>query len=153
MSHNENLPTETSVPLDVVAVQERQIAIQEQQTKALTSLATSINALATFVTQGGLGNLLEGYSKIAAGNGILQGLVTHSGRQGLDARTMKQNGIEAFHAMNSMQEAMKERLREQRENPELSEQELHDAENEFLAWTARQKQDLSVPSTDEGNDS
>lgn len=68
--------------------------IQLKQTQALTALAEGVNALAAFVTGGGLSQLLSGYARTQSVQAILGGLASHDGRNSLDARVLGQNAIE-----------------------------------------------------------
>jgi hypothetical protein len=69
-------------------------ALQVRETQALETLAQATNALATFITGGGLTELLSGYARTQAVQAILGGLASHDGRNSLDARTMGQNALE-----------------------------------------------------------
>jgi hypothetical protein len=68
--------------------------IEVQQTKALTSLAEGVNAIAAFITGGGMSELLSGYARTQAVQSILGGLASHDGRNALDARVLGQNAVE-----------------------------------------------------------
>jgi len=111
--------------------------IAVSQTKALTTLAESVKAIATFLTSNRLPEILEGYAKASAVNGILQGLVTHSGRGGMDARLMKQNAIEASEFIEKCFEHYSEKLAAKKMGE--VDTEIHDGENDFKKWQEQNK--------------
>lgn len=106
-----------------------------QQTQALTSIAQSLSLLTNFLQNGGLTTLLQGYSKAQAVGGILQGLATHAGRNGLDARVLEQDAIEIVHKIEAVYKKYQERL-EAETKGELD-PDLHDAEDTFRKWVEK----------------
>jgi hypothetical protein len=106
---------------------EKELAIQ--QIEATTQLANSVKTLADFVVGGGLQAVLNGYAKTQCVKDILGGLTAHSGRDGLDARTLSQNAIEIVEQVEKVFEKYSERLEGKNRDPEVK-----DAETDFKKW-------------------
>lgn len=58
--------------------------IQIQQAQALSVLAKGVSDIATFLTSGGLTELMSGYARSQAVKDILGGLAAHDGRNALE---------------------------------------------------------------------
>lgn len=95
--------------------------IEIKQTEALTSLAKGINDIAAFVTQGGLQAAMSAHTKGALLQGIFNGLASHGGRNSLDARTIKQNALEAVELVMAAFDKMHERIQDKNRDPEIKE--------------------------------
>lgn len=87
--------------MDEVLVQEQSIVpevaqneVATRQAQALAVLAESFKTLTTFITGGGLNQLLQGNAKSQAVTAIVGGLAAHDGRGSLDARVLGQNALE-----------------------------------------------------------
>lgn len=91
-------------------VKNKEIELKQTEVTALATLAESTNAIANFLTGGGLLNILNGYSKSQAVKEMLGGLTTHAGRNALDARTIKQNAVEIVEAIEAVYSKYQERL-------------------------------------------
>lgn len=118
-----------------IAIVAQKNEIEVQQTKALTSLAEGVNAIAAFLTRGGLTDVLSGYARSQAVKDILGGLAAHDGRNALDSRVLGQNAIEIVHQVEAVFEKYGERLKEKgKRDPEL-----HDGEAEFKEFEEKQK--------------
>ncbi len=95
--------------------QELQVTDREllaKQTEALTVLASGVNALAEFVVNGGLSQMMSGYARTQSVQGILNGLAAHGGRAALDARFLKQNALEITEAIEQVFDKYKQRTAE-----------------------------------------
>lgn len=110
-----------------------------KQTEALTSLAQGVNAIANFLTNGGLGEILSGYARSQSVKDILGGLAAHDGRGSLDARVLGQNAIEIVHAVEAVFEKYQEKLAAKARG-EVRDSELHDNEKAFVEWAEKQQQ-------------
>lgn len=123
---------------DLVVIQSKEvISVEEEQTKALTTIADSLQSLSTWLTQGGLTEVLSGYAKSNAVQGILQGLATHDGRDALDARTLDQNALEITKQVEAVwhkYQATLEAYMNGNVDPDL-----HSAEDPFNEWKAKQE--------------
>ncbi len=86
------------------------------------------NAITTVLKSPELTNLLEGMAKTKAVGGMMEALVQHGGRQGLDARTMNQNAIEMCHFAEMAFEQYRKTLKSKNEGVS---DELVDAERDF----------------------
>ena len=106
------------------------------QAQAAQSIAQSLSIISSFLASGGLTTMLTSIAKTQAANGVIQGLVTHSGRQGLDARFAKQNMKDAFHAIESLYDGFAERLAEKHQGTEFQEV---DAEADFKYWAEKEE--------------
>ena len=113
-----------------VVLKERELALKEKETEALTVLASSVNALASFVTQGGLTQVLSGYARSQAVKEILGGLAAHDGRDALDARVLKQNAVEIVSQVEAVFDKYKEKVMDK--SPQ--DPDIHDGEATFKAW-------------------
>lgn len=111
------------------------VAIEVEQTKALTSLATSMNQIASFITQGGLVELMSGMARANAVKDILGGLATHDGRAALDARVLPQNALEIVAQVEQVFKKYEEKL----SSKERVDDTVHDAENDYMKWKEGQK--------------
>jgi len=81
------------------------------QAKALQSLASSMEVVASFITQGGLAQLMTGQAKANMSSQMLNGLMTNMGRAALDASLMKQNTIEITQLAEMIFEKYAEKLK------------------------------------------
>jgi hypothetical protein len=95
--------------------------LQIRQTEALASLAQGINDIASFFTQGGIQAALSAHTKGAILQGIFNGLASHGGRNSLDARTIKQNALEAVELVMAAFDKMSERIHDKNRDPEIKE--------------------------------
>lgn len=121
---DENLP---------VVLKERELVLKEKETEALTVLANSMNAIANFVTQGGLTQVLSGYARSQAVKEILGGLAAHDGREALDARVLKQNAVEIVQQVEAVFDKYKEKVMDKTpQDPDI-----HDGEAQFKAWVEK----------------
>lgn len=116
-------------------VTQKDIALMQAQ--AATSIAQSLAVISSFIASGGLATMLTGIAKTQAANGVIQGLVTHSGRQGLDARFATQNMKDAFHSIEALYDGFAERLAEKKRGQVFEEV---DAEAAFKHWAEQQPQ-------------
>lgn len=80
---------------DLVLQKERELAIQEKTATALTSIAN-------FLSGTTLPEVLQTIAVNGAAQHLLGGLTSHAGRQGLDARTMKQNALDIAYLVESV---------------------------------------------------
>jgi hypothetical protein len=108
------------------------------QTQALTSLATSFNAIAVFITNGGLAEVLNEVAKSKAAGDILGGLAAHDGRNSLDARVLKQNALEITHAIEHAHDKFAE-IAAAKKRGEERDPDIHDAEADLKRWEERNK--------------
>jgi len=97
------------------------------QAQALQSLAKSMEVVSTFVSQGGLSSLLQGYAKTNSVSSLLNGLTANAGRGGLDARFMEQNAVEITHLIEAVFDKYEKHLSEKAER----DPQIHDAEKDF----------------------
>lgn len=108
----------------LIKAQSNEISLREEyelevkQTEALTALAKASTEIATFVTSGGLSSLLSGVARGNAVSAMLGGLTQHAGRDGLDARTLKQNAIEIVEQIEAVFTKFEERLSAKRRGEE-----------------------------------
>lgn len=121
---------------DEVKPNSSELVVQEQ-TKALSTIAESLKTLSTFVSGGGLTDLMRAYSQSQIAQGVLQGLASHDGRNALDARYLQQNALEIVHAIEAVFNKAKERT-EAASNEKLD-TEIKDAENAYQAWKEKQQ--------------
>lgn len=133
---NDNL-VKTSCDVSISPQVESALAVQQEQTKALSKIAESLGALSTFLTTGGLQTILQGYSKANAVQGFFQGLASHDGRGALDARVIKQNALEIVAAIEAAHDKFAEVLKKKKEGP--VDPELHDGEEMFREWAKKQE--------------
>ncbi len=89
---------------------EKLFELQVAQTAALQETAKAFNAIANFVVNGGLTQLVSNYARGAGANQILGGLASHGGRNSLDARVLGQNAIEIVEAIDLVFKKHAERL-------------------------------------------
>lgn len=120
---------------DLVVSEPRDLAVQEKNAEALTLLAKGVNEIASFVTGGGLVQLLSGYARSQSVKDILGGLAAHSGRQALDARVLRQNALEIVTAIEKVFEAYEGKLKDK----EVTDPEIKDAEADYLKWKEQNK--------------
>lgn len=97
-------------PTTMNSVEVQKHELEVQQTKALASLAEGVNAIAAFITGGGMSELLSGYARTQAVQSILGGLASHDGRNALDARVLGQNAIEITEAIEQVFQKYQSRL-------------------------------------------
>lgn len=112
--------------------------LQKQQTQALTTLAESTKAIASFLSSGGLTSLVSDYSKSQIAKSILGGLASHAGRDALDARTMGQNALEIVKVIEAVFDKAKEK-QEALARGEQFDPEIKNAEAEFEQWRSRKE--------------
>lgn len=110
--------------------------IQIQQAQALSVLAKGVSDIATFLTSGGLTELMSGYARSQAVKDILGGLAAHDGRNALDARVLGQNALEIVEQVEKVFSKYEERLSSKNRDPEL-----HNAEDAFIKWKEEKKGD------------
>lgn len=127
MDEDKNLPIAAKLDLVVTETKELMAA----QTKALTVMAESMQMIATFLNTG-LPQALAVQAKANGVSAILQGLMSKEGRNGLDARFIKQNAIESVQAIEAVHDEYQEILKA-KANKELDPK-LHDGESEFKKW-------------------
>lgn len=96
----------------LVPVSPQELAIKEQHSKAMVSIAESLATLTSFISGGGLTEVIGGLVKAQAINGVIQGLTSNAGRMGLDARTHKQNAVDAIAFIEIAHKLYKEKLQE-----------------------------------------
>lgn len=126
------LPVEAKLELLAKETKELMAA----QTQALTVMANSMQMIATFLNQG-LPQMIAAQSKAQAVTGVLNGLMTKEGRNGLDARFIKQNAIEAVSAIEAVHDEYQEILAAKAKGQQ--DPEIHDPEKEFRDWAERVK--------------
>lgn len=114
------------------------IEVKEAEVKALTTLAESTKAIAEFLTDGGLTQVLQGYSRAQSVGGMLSGLLTNMGRHGLDARTMDQNALEIVASIEKVYDKYQEKLEAKRKG-EVYDDEIKDPEKSFRDWVEEQE--------------
>ena len=124
---------------EIQVVQKQQTELIQKQTEALTTLAESTKAIATFLSGGGLTDLVSQHARSQIAQGILSGLASHAGRDALDARTMGQNATEIVHIIEKIFDKAAERQKARADGERLDEQ-VHDAEASFKAWQEKRKQ-------------
>lgn len=107
--------------LNAAIVEEGNYELQIKQTEAIASLAKGVNDIAAFITQGGLQAVMSAHTKGTLLQGILNGLANHDGRDSLDARTIKQNALEAVELVMATFEKMRERIQDKNRDPEIKE--------------------------------
>lgn len=108
--------------------------LEIKQTEALATLASGVKEIATFLTGGGLTELLSGYARSQAVKDILGGLAAHDGRNALDARVLGQNALEITEAIEKVYEKYAERRAEKDRDTEVK-----DGESQFREWVAKQE--------------
>lgn len=118
------LPGSINVTETLLRVSERDV--QVKQTEALTTLAAGVNAIANFLTSGGLTDLVSANAKSRIVSDILGGLAAHNGRNSLDAQTIKQNSLEIVETIEAVWSKYQERAKAKDRDPEI-----HDAEKDF----------------------
>lgn len=111
---------------EVILLEERKLEIAERQADALHSISEFLNG-------DGLQRTLSGLARSGAANSLLQGLVAHDGRNGLDARTQEQNAREICHLVEKVFDQFQEKL-QAKANGEVRDSEIHDAEAGFKEW-------------------
>lgn len=79
-----------------------------------------------------MGMLLKKVTEGGAVTGILQGLAAADGRKSLDARTMKQNGLEMVYAIREALNKLTEA--QQQEARETADVAMVDPEQQYLEW-------------------
>lgn len=122
---NELIPTQDLTPIE----------IKEQEVKALTVLAESTKEIATFITGGGLAKMLTGMARTNGINGVVTALVQHGGRQALDARTIKQDAIDAVTRIEEAFKYYQEHIAAKRD-PEIK-----DPEVDFREWLGEKEKE------------
>lgn len=116
--------------------------LEAKQTEALTSLAKAVTDISTFISGGGLNKLLSGVARGNAVSSMLGGLTTHAGRNGLDARTLKQNAVEVVEQIEAVFSKFEERLaaknKGEQRDPELKDPPTD--ENTYTEWVKKQRE-------------
>ena len=105
------------------------------QAKAIASLAQSFSAIAKFLGNSTLPQVLESHAVMQSVGQVLNGLTSHAGRQGLDARTIKVDATDATHRILQAFSHLKETI-EARRNGDFAEH--LDAESDYLKWKESQ---------------
>ncbi len=123
----------TKVSAEIETTQQQKYEIEARQTAAMEGISQSLTALASFVTKGGLVEVLSGYSRALGVGQAVQGLLQHSGRAGLDARTMKQDAVEIVHKIEQVFEKYNEVVKA-KASGEIRDEDLQNAEDEYLKW-------------------
>lgn len=121
-----SLPVQSSTSEEVVAIEKRDYEIQVKQTEALVALSRGVEAIAEFLTQGGLQAVVAAHTKGSIIQAIFGGLAAKDGRASLDARVIKQNSLEIVEVIESVFSKMHERMRDKERDSEV-----HDAEKDF----------------------
>lgn len=116
---------------NVIKLEEKKLEIAERQTIALEKLAG-------FLTGEGLTRTLGAFAKSNSAASLLQGLTTHDGRKGLDARTQAQDAKEICHLVERVFAEFEEKLTAKAKG-EAQESELHDGERDFNEWMKEQQ--------------
>lgn len=111
---------------DVVKLEEKKLEIADRQ-------ATALARLADFFTGDGLPRVLGAMGQSNAAASLLQGLTTHSGRGGLDARTQVQDAKEICHLVQAVFAEFEEKL-SAKARGEVRDPEVKDAEAAFKEW-------------------
>lgn len=108
-----------------------------KQSESLAVLAKATNDIATFITSGGLTQLLSGYARSQAVKDILGGLAAHDGRNALDARVLGQNSIEIVEQVERVfakyEERLAAKLRGEERDPDM-----HEATEEYRPRVKRE---------------
>ena len=124
-------------PVMAVTTQDLALERAEKDSQSLAVLSESVSSLASFVTSGGLANLLSGYARAEGVNGMLTGLAQHLGRGALDARTIQQNATEIVTQVEAVFDKYAERtLDKSTRNPDIQ-----DGEEDFKAWVEKKKKE------------
>lgn len=116
--------------------------IEIKQTEALETIGTSLNAISTFITSGGLQDLLSGYARSQSVTAMLGGLTTHAGRNGLDARVLEQNAKEIVKQIESVFDKYQEVLAAKKRG-DMLDPDIHqpvEEENEFTKWVREKRE-------------
>lgn len=121
-----------------VLIQEQTKAL-ENQAKAMTLMAEAVQGLSNFLSTG-LPQILHGYSKAQSVHSVLNGLVTNAGRGGLDARTHKQNAVDAIHLIETFYAHYSEVLGGKAESAPRP---IIDSEAGFEEWAQKNKTETS----------
>lgn len=103
--------------------------LEIKQTEALQVLSEAAKQIASFLTDGGLVNVLSGYARTQAVKDMLGGLTANMGRDALDARTISQNAIEITEVIEAVFKKYEEKLKTQNRDPEI-----HDAEADYKKY-------------------
>lgn len=116
--------------------------LEQKQTEALVTLAKATSEIATFISGGGLTKLLSGVARGNAVSSMLGGLTTHAGRNGLDARTLKQNAVEVVEQIEAVFSKFEERLaaknKGEERDPEIKDPPTN--ENTYTEWVKKQRE-------------
>lgn len=115
-----NHPYHAEVPL---LVEKPGNEIQARQVEALQTLATSVNTIATFLTNGGLQRVVADHARGSIMQAVFGGLAAHDGRKALDARTIQQNSLEIVECIEQVFAKMNERMKDKNRDPEIHEPE------------------------------
>ena len=120
---------------EIVTVKKGTDEVQVRQTQALEVIGKSLSQITEFVSGGGLANLMSMHLRGQAVQQMLGGLTTHSGRDGLDARTIEQNALEIV----SQVEAVFKKYQETLASKDKVDPDIHDGEDEFKKWADKQR--------------
>ena len=132
MEEDKNLPI--AAKLDLVVTETKELLAA--QTKALTVMAESMQMIANFLNTG-LPQVIAAQAKANGVSAILNGLMVKEGRNGLDARYIKQNAIESVMAVEAVHDEYQEILKKKAAG-ELDPK-LHDGESEYGKWIKEQE--------------
>jgi hypothetical protein len=130
----------TDVGQQLLLVEKHELEIRK--TEIAEVQATALKAIADFITGSGLAKTLGAVSQAGAASSLLQGLTTHSGRAGLDARTQGQDALEICHLVQKVFAQFEEKL-SAKANGEVTDEEIHDGEEGFKKWKEKVKDDTN----------
>lgn len=125
-------PTVLSVPTD------SHIVVTEELSTALATCLTT--ALTNVLKSPEMGQFVETLAKGKALSGMMEALVSHDGRKGLDASTMKQNAIEISHFIDQVFDKFKTRAVEKSSGEVASDLVDNEAQG-FSAWLKDQPEE------------
>lgn len=104
--------------------------------QALVNIGDGMRAIATFLGGSTLPQVVESAALLGAMGQVIGGLTSNAGRQGLDARAINQDSIDATHKIISLFDKLKGTL-EAKKNGEF--QEHVDPEERFKQWVKEQE--------------
>lgn len=114
--------------------------VSEAHVQALEKAADSLHVIASFINGGGLQKVLSGYARAQSVTALLGGLTSHSGRNGLDARTLDQNALEIATQVEKVFAKYQEIL-DAKAKGEERDNEMHDAEKDFAKWMMKKQEE------------
>ncbi len=142
LAYESELPLKKAEDTSLPTLLQQQTLALENQTKALTLMAEAIQGISTFLAKG-LPQVLNGYSKAQSVHSVLNGLVSNSGRAGLDPRVHKQNAVDAIHLIETFYTHYKDLLEERAKG--VSTDEVKDPAVEVEAWLNQKTSGTSQP--------